>query len=676
MSEEVYNVKYNNNQAYVRYENGVAYLFMPTGNECIECCPTTFSTLWEHPNIACQTLAREISLTTPYWHFPSGAIDGQENKVPANGFSALCGNPPTTNLSKRIQIQIPYDPIFSGTYIFDWTGTEWVYRTGVSSTSLSKYNDINSVEHHDKYLISLKDTLTEPTYKGYVEVARSGAAGSNISGVYAFPSQFVFSAIDPPSDASSQTPFPTDVGHRAVFSFMLPIRWRHEYNDWVITDKVGHKISGIANSPSGYATAYNGSSTVSLSGITNSPPNYNLSDITTAITGSCTGIAYLGFAYKTSGVGLPFDNATYGTNINNFTGIRPEFKKLTVSYNSTNYTLDETQLFVNKTPIEAWVSFPFSCRTSGTICNDFDILSPVATGYTNITASCLGAYINADFACKDSIARPSGQYFTNESVTTLKVVYSGIPENVYPLVKTTKTTANLYKASSNQVIYIDYTGAATPEALREWINKEFNFVQTTGVNNNISYIYPGVDLYWDTTPTNGTPGTAWARLIPCDSAAFESGAPGLYILSIDGKFGYESGASDLIGQYGHDSTTNRYINLNNGNGNYQIRFILNKWHLGKIENGSFVTHYTMEYTTGGIPSVLVNNFTSSNDYSDFIIGDTGDSYTWNELKTPVTCKSAPIGEWISIDTNTYPGTAISIRDPLPVAWNEGNSCGS
>ena len=507
MSEEVYNVRYNNNQAYIRYENGVAYLYMPNGNECIECCPVTFSTLWEHPNIACNLLSREVNLNSPFWHYPSGAIDGQENKVPANGFAALCGTPPIGNLSKRIQIRIPYDPVFSGTYTFDWSGQQWIYRTGESQTSLSKYNDVNSLEHHDTYLISLAETLTEPTYKGYVEVARSGAAGSDISGVYAFPSQFVFSAIDPPSDAATQTPFPTDIGHRAVCSFVLPIRWRHEYNDWVITDKVGHKISGVANSPSGYATSHNGVSTIGLSGITNIPATYNLSDVSTAITGSCTGIPYLGFAYKTSGVGLPFDNATYGTNINNFTGIRPEFKKLTVSYNSSNYILDETVLFKNKTPIEAWITFPFSCRTSGTICNDFDFLSPVTTGSTNINASCLGSYINADFACRDSIARPSGQYFTNESVTALKVVYSGIPQNVYPLVKTSKSTANLYKAGSGQVIYVDYNDAATPEALRTWINQQFNFVQTTGVNNDITYIYPGVDLYWDTNPTNGTANT-------------------------------------------------------------------------------------------------------------------------------------------------------------------------
>jgi len=174
-----------------------------------------------------------------------------------------------------------------------------------------------------------------------------------------------------------------------------------------------------------------------------------------------------------------------------------------------------------------------------------------------------------------------------------------------------------------------------------------------------------VDLYWDTTA--GGAGIAYARLIPCDDAAFESSSAGVYLISVNGKVSWDPNADDLVGSYGNDSTTNRYINVNNGNGNYQMRFILDRWHLGKIENNAFVTYYVLQYTTGGIPLDILNTF---NDYSDYVISP---DYTWNQNAVPVTCRSAPVGQWTSIG---YAGTgvAVTIRDPIPTAWNEGNTC--
>jgi hypothetical protein len=770
MSNDSPNVRYFNNKAYIRYSNGNIYLCTPNSlgtDECIECCPNTFATLWEHPNIACSNprITHPIDLSKPYWHFPSGNTNGQVNLVPAQGFSALCGTPPQTNLSSRIEIKIPYDSIFSGTYVFDWRQGNWNYQSSLSKTSLSPYPDAGS-SYYNQILVSLTETSGEPTYKGYVEAARQTTHTSNLSGVFAYPAQFVFTAMQAPVDAASQSPFPTGSGHRAVVGFALPIRWRHEYNDWVVVDSVGHKISGTKTSnaantnwlpstdcfPSGYATSRSGPYTVGLSGITNSPATYNLSNTTTAITGSCTGLAHLGFSYRTSASGLPFDSTTYDTKLVNFSGIRPKFGGA-ISHGASN--INQLRLFEPKTPMESWLTFTFSCRTSGTTCNEFDYITPVSTGSTSISATCLGSYINADFVCIDSKARPSGDYFITEGVSGLKVVYSGLPENIYPLVKTNSSTAKLFKAGSGQMVFVDYNGASTPEALRNWINKEFNFVKTD-VNNSVTYSYPGVDLYWDlkesvivsgvdavnrgldgiyylangldagllyyskdagnTYPrilmdgglwvlndnttshfvlesvsypnipvgtwgdydsfiaspplTSANNKTAFARLIPCDSAAFESPLPGIYLISVDGKFGSDPTASDLIGAYGHDSTTGRYINVNNGNGNYQMRFITNKWHLGKIESGNFVTYYVLEYLTGGIPSSLITS--AFLDYTNYLPPS---DYTWNNLKIPVTCKSAPIGEWTSAG---YSGTGVaaSIKDPIPTAWNAGNTCGA
>jgi hypothetical protein len=228
MSNDSPNVRYFNNQAYIRYSNGSIYLCTPNSlatDECIECCPNTFATLWEHPNIACSNprITHPIDLSKPYWHFPSGNTNGQVNPVPVQGFNALCGTPPQTNLSSRIEIKIPYDSIFSGTYVFDWRQGNWNYQSSLSKTSLSPYPDAGS-SYYNQILVSLTETSGEPTYKGYVEAARQTTHTSNLSGVFAYPAQFVFTAMQAPSDAASQSPFPTGSGHRAVVGFTLPIR--------------------------------------------------------------------------------------------------------------------------------------------------------------------------------------------------------------------------------------------------------------------------------------------------------------------------------------------------------------------------------------------------------------------------------------------------------------------
>lgn len=685
-------VKKVGNNFYVRYANDTAWVYCPDAalSDCLSCCPHTSLTMWEDPNLVCNDtrITHPIDLLSPYYNI------SQEKNPPTNAFSTLCGVPPTTNLSSRIVVHVPYDPVFSGTYVFDWRSATdtWSLNTAApqSNISISTYSDTNS-SRSNKYLISLAETHETPTYKGYTEVARLDNSSSNISGAFAFPARFVFSAIQPPSDVqgyainspSNGLPFPATTGHRLVLGFQIPIRWRHEYSDWTVVDAGGHKISGgkyakgwlspqwvpSVNLPSsGYVTSFSGPNTIGLSGITNSPASYNLSDNSTAITGSCTGLAYAGFCYKTSASGLPFDNPSYGIDIGNFTGIRQYFNKYDITYNSNTYNLNETRLFINKQDVEAWIGFEYSCRTSGTICTEFQGLNPVTTGYTSIQGTCVGSYINADFVCGDNIARPSGGYFTTEGITEIKPIYSGLPDNVYPFIKTSSSNGNVYKAGSNQVIYLDYAGASDPDSFREWIDNNFNFVEID-ISNNITRKWPGVDLYWSKSGVN----TMLARLIPCDSAPFESNCAGTYLIEINNIKLWEATGSqateEFLGQYGHDSQNNRFINMSDSS--IQMRFIVDKWHLGKFIGNNFDSYYTLQYTTGGLPTVLDANF--ADDYSDYSSNPiTENDITWNKIQIPVNCRTTPVGQWTALPNAT--GTAITIKDPIPVSYNESNTC--
>jgi len=733
-------VKKVGNSFYIRYENSNAWVFMPDAtslSECQACCPNTTLTLWESPNVACGDvrITHPIDLISPFFHIHQPIKSYLEaakanNRTAVGAYNALCGNPPQANLSSIIEIKIPYDPVFSGTYTFSYapsiTGWRLITSDNRTSTSLLPYysggaDSVRQGPFHNKLLVTLEQTSTEPTYKGYVEVARSGDSASNISGVFAFPAHFVFSALCPPTDLeySAEHPFPTTSGHRAVLGFTVPIRWRKEYFDWIVVDQVGHKVSGskysnpitpdywmpaASLSVSGYATSISGSNVIGLSGITNNPATYTLSDTSTAISGSCSmsfmaadtewsegpvqysGLAHMGFCYRTSTSGLPYHDSIYNLDLNNFMGIRPTFN----GTNTTAYSnYDETRLLGNKQDMEAWITFPNSCRTSGTTCAAFgNILGAatavVPTGYTTISGTCIGSYVNADFSCGDATPRPDATYFSTEEITGIKPLYLGTSDNIYPFVKVNANSGNVYMAGSGQNIFIDYNGPHTLDDFRKWVNTEFSFVEISGNNNTIINQWPGVDLYWQNVGASGTtsasqtyPNIMFARLIPCDSAANEGSSKGLYVLKINDIQIWEAAGqptAEFLGQYAHDSNNNRYILV--GNNNIQIRFIVDKWSLGKLEGGEFIEYYTLSNTTGGNPRLGDSDYYSHfNDYSDYApesaTAPTGT--TWNTIQIPVNCLSLPIGQWSSV-VGVGTGVAITVVDPIPASYNGNNPC--
>jgi hypothetical protein len=527
------------NKFYIRYSNGGVWLYSPsTGTsltECQSCCPIQYLSQWEDPNAVCvdKRLVHSIDLKSPYYIFKgqpfNGTISSIPKPAPSSAYNLFCGTPPTANISSRITIKIANDPVFSGVYTFDYRynkNPQWQYNSLESDTSVLNYQDSTNPLYTGvgQKLISLEETIYEPSYKGYVEYATTGAAGSNLSGVYAFPAQFVFSIVQPPTNVNGindglSPVLPTGRGHRAVIGFNPPLRWRHPYSDWIVADTIGHNIlpenypvgvtGGTAPSKPWYNTNYctgiaSQPYSINISGISDNPYDLSSSSSKTPV---CTDLSTMGFSYRTSGVGVPFDSSAYGVSmLNRCTGIRSDFHNYTFTYNSSNYSLNETSLFSPKEYLEASVEFDFSCRTSGTICSEFNSLTPVSTGYSTISNSCFGSYVNADFMCGDNFAHPSGEYFTTEGIVDLRVIYSGMPyqvasiPHIYPMVKATNSTGNVYKANSGQMIFVDYDGPITPDGFRSWINSDFNFV-TLDINNNITIKWPGVDVYWNIKPS-------------------------------------------------------------------------------------------------------------------------------------------------------------------------------
>lgn len=652
-----YYIRKSGESYFIRYGSNTAWIYYPDAlSLCETCCPIVYLSRWEDPTtVACSQTTYNTDLEKPYYYWYSGNNPvpfggGQANIAPSSALNLFCGTPPTARVSRRITVNIPYDPVFSGNYVFDRKADgSWDLNNHFTTTNISTYQDSTSAFYNTK-LIDLTETYSQSTYQGYVEYATTGSATTTISGAFAFPARFVFSAIQPPTDVdgyeanspTNNSPFPQTTGHRMVVGFKLPLRWRHPYSDWILVDKIGHRVSGIVPTTSGYATGVSGTQFINLSGITNNPARYDITDSVTAITGSCTGLSHIGFAYKVSASGLPFQSSTYGISLSSFTGIKQDFNKYNITYNSTTHNLDETRLFGPKESIEAWVSFDFSCRPSGSWCSEFSTMSPVSTGSTSISGSCFGSSINADFMCGDNLARPSGAYWTSEGITGIKIVYSGTSDNIYPLIKTSDNTGNLFKAGSGQVVYIPYSGNNDPDSFRSWITSNFNFVKVDN-SNIITQKYTGTDLYWYIKNKNTASAEAWARLIPEE---YENACTGLSV---------NAGSNEFDGRYSYSQSLNRYVNV--ANNNVQIRFVVDRWYMGIVSGATFTIYYILTNTTGGDP-VLSDSWFA--DYSDYVIES-----TYGDVLIPVTCNSVPIGTW-SNDSGNYPGVGSAQSTQLSI----------
>jgi hypothetical protein len=292
----------------------------------------------------------------------------------------------SVNISKRIKITIPDDPIFSGIYVFDrglgdysLNSANWIFNTGLSQYNLNTYNHpyINSygTNMNGKLLVSLNDTgydsaNPDAALPGYNELKTSLYKGENdslanqLEDVFSFPAKFVFTAVQPPCPCSGEigTSWPPvsttqASGHRLAVGFAPPIRWRQPYSDWIIVDRISHTISGIPNYATGvvfnngltyFSTTDQAEVTLnnskSIKYTESSVSDYQYEEgmamtrdgylgITAGDSGFwpvCTGLTDLGFSFRVSasGLGIAKDGraehyASWDDNITHIQGIGP-----------------------------------------------------------------------------------------------------------------------------------------------------------------------------------------------------------------------------------------------------------------------------------------------------------------------------------------------------------------
>jgi hypothetical protein len=396
----------------------------------------------------------------------------------------------SVNISKRIKITIPNDPIFSGTYVFDkdfgdiyLQSSNWILNTGLSQHNLSLYDHPESIMN-GKLLVSLNDTGFDGSLPGYNELKTSlykqenNFQSSQLEDAFSFPAKFIFTAVQPPCPCSGDigTAWPPvstqGTGHRLAVGFATPIRWRHPYDSWIVVDRINHTIPGtITNYATGVAFN-NGMTYFSTTDQTNvalnncksikytesQVPGTLISEIgdgyisisyDNSYTGFwpvCTGLTDLGFAFRVSASGLGTDKGRHSWS--NAIGMYEENTYIQgigpTQYHETYYTwneqdgapttlVDERPFFEPKIPVTAEIEFTYSCR-NGLPCFE---LTPVQITDNSIAtisdisiSSCTynpNPNIYLNYLCGgNQTTVPNDNIWINNSITGIRVIFSGI----------------------------------------------------------------------------------------------------------------------------------------------------------------------------------------------------------------------------------------------------------
>ena len=581
-----YNLRRQNYNYFVRYHNNVPYIYysdfippQPPVSSCdyplfFPCIGYGYSTsVWNTDS--CQDGLNQVySKILPKINY----LWTQLRDPPSNVYSLICPNDYDVNLSKKIKITIVEDPIFSGIYVFDYSpgngdsqllSDNWVINSGESQHNLVPYDHPESPQD-GKILVSLNDYAgsTFP-YNGYLELKASlyndenNTGAEQIENAYAFPSHMVFTAVRAPCPCSGYTgtawPKPSTVGsgHRLSVGFALPIRWRHPYKDWIIVDKVTHRINTIPNYTTGNifndGTYYYSSeqqqnvylnNSIAISGtISYAPGTAN-----TAYTGgyfstssttwggmwnTCTGINNLGFAFRSSASGLGYDRgfARYLDTFTAIQGIGP-FNYFDRYYvwdgedpDSDLDIVDERPFFDNKTPVIANIDFVYSCRP-GLPCMNFNgsTIAPISSS----GVGCFGGIksnIDIDYLCGEyAQSYPPDSHWISGNITSTQIIYSGF-SGILPIVLTGEilpsSTSYSYWDTITQyssyvtydetpIINIPYTGYL-PSQIRDFLTNKFYAVsfnysgQSSLYNtNDILQPYLSLDLHWNVDYNNHT----------------------------------------------------------------------------------------------------------------------------------------------------------------------------
>jgi hypothetical protein len=608
--------------------------------------------------------------------------------APDFAYSLICNNNYSINLSKKIKITITDDPIFSGIYVFDYNqgngdsqlfSNNWVMNSGESQHNLIPYDHPESPQN-GKILVSLNDNagVIFP-YDGYLELKTSlyndenNTGAEQIENAYAFPSHMVFTAVYPPCPCSGYIgtawPKPSTVGtgHRLSVGFALPIRWRHPYKDWIVVDKITHTINDIPNYVIGNpfndgSTPYYSSeqqqdvyldNSVSILNTTSYEPGsantaytggyFSVSAAWDGIWNVCTGVADLGFAFRSSASGLGYDRG-FARYIDTFTaiqGIGP------FNYFDRYYVwdgedpdgdldiVDERPFFDNKTPVKANIDFVYSCRP-GLPCLTFNGSTINPTKGSGIGCfDTVKSYIYEDYLCGENTPiSATDSFWTSGNITSTQIIYSGF-SGVLPIV----LTNSVYPGSTNYsyfniineydayisydetpIINIPYTGYL-PSQIREFLTNNFYAVSFnySGTSyeydiNNIFEPYLNLNLYWNINYNN----TATVYVSPDDD---ERKYPTILITGagtneINGTYYYSNAASVKF--------NNLFFSLSSGD--YHIIYAYSggtntptnpTWKIGKFMSGNM------------IPFVQNDKWITYYSYSGVFINDLNSTYSRN-----------------------------------------------
>lgn len=551
---------------YVRHENGKFYLYRYSDNVIVASCTDNIDFRCVVGFLADATISENcgeeyitpVQLPKNYYLWP------QANTPPSSSYNDLCDeiSPTDLNISDKIKITIFDDPIFSGVYVFDrvnGTGNSnlfspnWVLNAGESSHNLSTYSHPESLFDGD-LLVSLNDNMSPPgltvLYEGYTELKMSYYNDSNNIGniqleeAYAFPAQFVFTAVQPPCPCSGNPDLPefiatTGVGHRLAVGLVPPIRYRHTHGDWILVDKIPHLITGAPNYVTGslFNNGFQAANGMYLntSAYINYTESYMLGTPPTPVSTGfinivgegggdiwpvCTGIPDIGFAFKVSATGLGYDRGSsfYIDSTSNMQGIG-RLHTYERYYDWDSNIRDERPFFGPKVPVKAAIEFVYSCRPL----KDGECLFPasgsavVSSGFSTCLDSNYSNKINKELLCPDTY-NPSPSVWTVNGISGINVVYSGIKVGVQDVLLAIKNNSvssgthyNIYTPtdSGNNVISIPYTG--NPINLKSFIADNIcSFLYMSGVDmQNLGSPIRSFDLYYE---IDG--GSAKAKIVP------------------------------------------------------------------------------------------------------------------------------------------------------------------
>lgn len=482
----------NNNQFFIRYQDNVPYVYVVDASGTIisvSCWSgVSFCSDWGGFLNNSSYTNSLVSACTGTRVFTSGEFQGEQNyyrvpwqaiEPPAGAINNLC-NPYYYNFSKKIKITIADDPIFSGTYVFDYNANKTVASTGIpgkwdlnlseSTFNISQHPCSSGTTggcsvYNGKYLISL-DVINNPSSSGYNGYYEHSVSDNTINSAYAFPANIIMTAIQPPADSGypkatrtdcgsptfTGIPQPTGIGHRMVAAFKTPIRYRRGYDDWIVVDRIPMTISGIAPSYISGISSLN----VTITGVSNSlygpdmisgiyySPFTNIN-----ATGLCLSVAHSGTAFKVSATGLGliggiggayagYDTARF---IYHGLGRANDFSNQFYSFGyyvspgtpctdassyfgGNNVVIPWSRWFGPKTPLKATIEFVHSCRNNFPQCSGtLTTVSGTNFAYTGTCVQFWGSNIDADYYCSNqSLFAGSGTIGAFENVN---IIYSG-----------------------------------------------------------------------------------------------------------------------------------------------------------------------------------------------------------------------------------------------------------